>query len=669
MTRMRTGHTDYPDLRPAGGGKRGHNRCMRSLLVVVAVLLAGLISPALARAESPDRAAAYLAFLEGRRLEAAGQLPQAIAAYERAARLEPDSGVALAELAQLHARQDQADEARAAAERALQADPEQADAHWVLGMLALASAGAGRETSTPDQAALHEAISHFSKALPARGYDPNVYVNLGRLYLQTDQADKAIEPLATAYNRDAGALEAGLLLAQAHERAGNRARALEVVGTVLDSEPRFFRARLLQADLLERERRWAEAADAYARAFAENPKATELQVREATALLNAERAADARHVLEAAVAARPADLQARYLLAQAQRELGDLDAAERTGTALRELAPTDSRGPVVLSQVYAARGDHQQVIDVLTPLLEARGDSLAAGAALGLTLRLATAHLSLGQFDAGIRLLEEARGTGRPELVDAYLLQALVAARRFDRALVVGEAVRAARPDDPQPVRLYAQALAGAGRVDEAVSLMEAQVERSGDDVMAVATLANILSTAGRHGAAVDALSAREDRFAGTVDYWFQLGAVHERAGEADSAEEAFRKALALDAQHAPTLNYLGYMYAEQGARLDEAARLVRQALALDPDNGSYLDSLGWVFYKQGNYEEARRYLERAAGLLVTNSVIQDHLGDARLALDDRTGAIEAWERALAGDGDSIDPDVIRSKIERARQR
>lgn len=670
MTRIRTGHTDYPDLTPRRRGKPGHNRGMRSLLVVVATMVAGLVAPAIAYAETPDRAAAYLAFLEGRRLESAGQVPQAIAAYERAARLEPDSGVALAELAQLHARQDQADEARAAAERALQADPDQGDAHWVLGMLAMASAGAQREMETAGQdAALHQAIDHFSKALPARAYDPTVYVNLGRLYLQTDQADKAIEPLTSAYNRDAGALEAGLLLAQAHERAGHRTRALEVVATVLDSEPRFFRARLLQADLLEREQRWAEAATAYAQAFAENPKATELQVRQATVLLNAERAAEARDVLQAAVLARPADLQARYLLAQAQRALGDLDAAEQTGTALRDLAPADSRGPVVLSQVYAARGDHQQVIDVLTPLLEARGDSLAAGAALGLQLRLATAHLSLGQYDAGIELLEGARGSGRDVLVEAYLLQALVAARRFDRAIAVGEAVRAARPDDPQPVRLYAQALAGAGRVDEAVSMMEAQVVTRPDDIHALASLANILSDAGRHDAAVAALVTREAGFADDVDYWFQRGAVLERAQETSRAESAFRKALSLDDQHAPTLNYLGYMFAEEGTRLDEAARLVRQALAVDPDNGAYLDSLGWVFYKQGNYEEARRHLERAAGLLVTNSVIQDHLGDVRLAVNDATGAIEAWERALAGDGDSIDPDAIRRKIERARQR
>jgi predicted negative regulator of RcsB-dependent stress response len=44
-------------------------------------------------------------------------------------------------------------------------------------------------------------------------------------------------------------------------------------------------------------------------------------------------------------------------------------------------------------------------------------------------------------------------------------------------------------------------------------------------------------------------------------------------------------------------------------------------------------------------------------------------LGDALLALNDAPGAIAAWERALAGDGESIDASSIKSKIARARQR
>lgn len=643
---------------------------MLFMFVLVGMLAAAPQAPApVAQPPATTRSESYQAYLEARRLESSGDVPGAIAAYERAARLDPSSGAALAELAQLYARQERADDARAAAQRALAVDAAQADAHWVLGMLDVASVGAQAETGKADRATLLRAIGHFERSLSARSYDLNAYVTLGRLYLQTDQADKALEPLSTAYARDAGALEAGLLLAQAHERVGNRARAIDVIGTVLDTEPRFFRARLVQADLYEKERRWADAAESYGLAAVENPKAIELQVRQASALLNAGRTADARDLLQAVIAARPGDLQSRYLLAQAQRDLGDVAAAEQTGAALLELAPNDSRGPVVLSQVYADRREHGKVIEVLTPLLAARSGTLAPQATLGLILRLASAHLALGQFDETVRLLEEAR-TGRDDvLLDAYYLQALVAARRFDRALEVGEQLRAARPSDPQPARLLAQALQGLGRTDDAVSLLTEQRDARPGDALAVAALANTLSSAARHDQAIAVMVAAEVRFADDVTYWFQRGAVYERAGQADPAEAAFRRALTIDAQHAPTLNYLGYMLAERGDRLDEAVRLVRQALAIDPENGSYLDSLGWAYFKQGNYDEARKHLERAAGLLVTNSVIQDHLGDVLFAVNDQPGAIAAWERALAGDGESVDPETIRRKIERSRQR
>jgi tetratricopeptide (TPR) repeat protein len=640
--------------------------------LIAGALLAGPQASVPADVESPaSRAAAYQAFLEGRRLESAGDTTEAMAALERAARLDPTTGYALAELAQLHARLDQGEAARDAARRALQIEPDQPEAHWVLGMLDMALAGSQSETGTPDREVMLRAIGHFTKALPSRPYDPAIHVTLGRLYLQTGQPADAVEALSRAYDRDAGALEAGLLLAQALDQTGERARAIEIVSEVLDNEPRFFRARLVQADLLERARRWDDAATAYGLAAAENPRAVELQVRQAAALLNAERSADARDLLVSVIAAHPADLQARYLLAQAQREQGDLDGAEATGRALRELAPNDSRGPVVLSQVYADRRQHAKVIEVLTPLVRqpAAERATTSSGALGLTLRLAGAHLALGQYDAAIEVLEAARTERSEVVVDTYLLQTLVAARRFERALVVGEQVRAARPADPMPARLVAQALQGVGRTDEALAILTAQRDSRPDDPMALIALASVLSAASRHEEAVAAIEQGASRFGNDTVYWFQRGAVHERAGEAASAEEAFRRALALDPEHAPTLNYLGYMYAERGERLPEAVRLVQQALAIDPDNGSYLDSLGWAYFKQGRLNEARRYLQRAAELLPDNSVIQDHYGDVLRALGDRRGAIAAWERAISGDGESVDLDQLREKIDRARRR
>ena len=134
-------------------------------------------------------------------------------------------------------------------------------------------------------------------------------------------------------------------------------------------------------------------------------------------------------------------------------------------------------------------------------------------------------------------------------------------------------------------------------------------------------------------------------------------------------AEATFRQILQKDPDNAPALNYIGYMLAERGERLNESVDLLKKALALEPDNGSYLDSLGWAYYKADKLPLALDNLERAAGQLQHNSVIQDHYGDVLFKLSRYDDAIAAWTRALGGDNDTIDRPAIDKKIKTARQK
>ena len=147
----------------------------------------------------------------------------------------------------------------------------------------------------------------------------------------------------------------------------------------------------------------------------------------------------------------------------------------------------------------------------------------------------------------------------------------------------------------------------------------------------------------------------------------FERGALHEQRKDYAAAEAAFRDALAKDPNHAPTLNYLGYMLAERGERLDEAVSLVRRALDLDPGNSSYLDSLGWAYVRQKRYGDAEPLLRKAAAALPSNSVVQDHLGDLLWATGRRHDAVAAWRRALDGDRDDLDVSLVEKKIQRAQ--
>jgi tetratricopeptide (TPR) repeat protein len=119
---------------------------------------------------------------------------------------------------------------------------------------------------------------------------------------------------------------------------------------------------------------------------------------------------------------------------------------------------------------------------------------------------------------------------------------------------------------------------------------------------------------------------------------------------------------------NANALNYLGYLLVLRGTdRVDEAIELVRKALVAEPDNGAYLDSLGWAYYRKGDLGEAEKYLGQAATRLPRNSEVQDHLGDVLAKRGRLPDAVDAWMRALDGDGGDIDRAEVQKKINEAR--
>ena len=157
--------------------------------------------------------------------------------------------------------------------------------------------------------------------------------------------------------------------------------------------------------------------------------------------------------------------------------------------------------------------------------------------------------------------------------------------------------------------------------------------------------------------------------FQDTTGITFELATVLDRQKKFAESEALFRQLLSKEPDNAPALNYLGYMLAERGERLDESVDYIKRALALDPDNGSYLDSIGWAYYKDGKFDMALEHLQRAAQMLTTNSVVQDHYADVLFRLGRYDDAIAAWTKALSGDLDSIDRGDIDKKIRNAKQK
>lgn len=140
----------------------------------------------------------------------------------------------------------------------------------------------------------------------------------------------------------------------------------------------------------------------------------------------------------------------------------------------------------------------------------------------------------------------------------------------------------------------------------------------------------------------------------------FSLGAALESLHDFYQAVAAFEGVLKIKPDHAPSLNYLGYMLAERGIRLDYAQELIEKALKASPDNGAYLDSYGWVLYQKGKYKEALENLMKAYQVIDSDPTILDHIGDVYSALGERDKAEEFWKKALKADPDN---EAIREKL------
>ncbi|HEV3217851.1 MAG TPA: tetratricopeptide repeat protein [Vicinamibacterales bacterium] len=577
---------------------------LKSFAVAAMLLLAaaGVAAAQSSGAQPADDGGAYYQFVLGLHLETAGDAAGAVAAYQRAEKIDPQSAEIPAALAALYARMNRGADAVAAGERAVKADPVNPEANWILGNL-YANMIERPNTSTGDRLAYaQKAIANLERA--NSNAHPAVPVMLGRLYLANRQFDKAISMLAPVVVEQPDQIEAVALLAEAYEATDRDAEAIALLEKSVEDSPELYST---LAQVYESSGRWRDAAKAYQGAVEDRPQSLPLRSQWATALLNSGDAKRAREVLEEGAAANSRNGRALYLLAEAQRRTRDYVAAEATARKLVALDPKNMSAPLELAQVFRDQHEYQKIVGLLEPIV---------------TTRFRTADAT--------EVADESFRSLCFDLAGAY-----EQLKQYDKALGVLTQARQLSPKDP---------------------MVEIRLARS-------------QVAAGKAGNAVQTLQGAAKKFPDEPGVKVELASALERQKKYSDAEAIFRQMIAADPKNADALNSLGYMLADRGERLDESVSFVERALVLDPGNPAYLDSLGWAYYKQGKLDAAEPPLREASEKLPAVSVIQSHFGDLLFKRGDGQEAIDAWQRALDGDGDSITRADLEDKIKAARQK
>lgn len=431
---------------------------------------------------------------------------------------------------------------------------------------------------------------------------------------------------------------------------------------------------------LEDEGKVDEAIAAHQRAIALQPDSAELRAELAGLYLRQNKAVEALNAAEEALSHDPNNREANRTVGTIYAALSDQNRRLRPGDdpetypakAIQALEKArrgstfDINLELMLGRLYAEAGELDQALPLLRHVVDDQ-PGYQEGAVL-----LAAVQDRAGQTDAAIETLE-----GTLAVNPAYFGGQLRLAEIYERNSRWAEAADAfakAQTLNPRATSLTprrAVALINAGRASEAQDVLKSALDstKGTPDAALLYLLAEAQRASGDLTAAEATARTLLTGDPTDVRGLHVLSQIQQSKGNHAEAEATLRSIIKQTPDDANALNSLGYMLAEQGQKLNEAVTLVQQALKLEPGNPSFLDSLGWAYFQQGNIELADSPLTEAADQLQSNSVVQDHLGDLRFRQRRYADASAAWERALAGDGDSIDRAKIEQKIRDARAR
>ena len=254
----------------------------------------------------------------------------------------------------------------------------------------------------------------------------------------------------------------------------------------------------------------------------------------------------------------------------------------------------------------------------------------------------------------------------------AILGRARVAMQRDERQIARGllDQARAAGPLDPCAWERSAELnlrMATPENNAQAIEQLERAIELNPHFAHAYARLSSLLSI--YFGPDQEAELERACRVAlraielnpRSKEAWKSLGAARVRLGDAEGAEQAFRRSLAIEPDYSAALAGLGQLLQDQG-QLDRALGILERSFNLHPLDPNNAYSLGVAYWDLGRLVDAKdmfratlainrvhmRARESLARILLDSGDTQGAIDEARIMLEYRTDRPGA--RLLLGD-------------------
>ena len=630
-----------------------------------------------------DKAAAYYHFTMAHTYEeqmaAYGRsdlVSKAIEEYRLALEADPTSEYLSSGLAELYARTGRIRDAVSEAQDILKRDPQNLEAHRLLGHIYLRSLG-DMQGGNGSDSVLKLAIQQYEEIIKLDPKSVDDHIMLGRLYHADSQMKKAQDEEQLAIKLSPDSEEAVATLAMFYSEEGDAAKAADTLSTIPEAN-RSAKLYLMLGGTYDQQKDYKKSIDAYQHAIALDRDNLDAIRGLAEALMNDGQTAKALQQFQVIADANPEDARTYVRIAEIYRRQGKLDQALQSLKKAQSMVKDSDQISYGIAEIYQAQGRYDDAIQQLQALLKSgenkTGNDEQDNRSIFLE-RLGTVYRDNNQeqqaidtFRQMLSLGDDNAKRGYQELIDTYR-----EAKDWQKATDVAKEATEKLPNDRDLKIVYASQIADMGQSDQAIQQVKSMLKGNADDRDIYVRLAMMYSRLKRWSDAdamldkAEQLSTKpEDR----QEIMFLRASGDERQKKYAEAEELFRKLIKEAPENAAALNYLGYMMADRGENLDEALGMIKKAVDQEPANGAYLDSLGWAYFKLGKYDLAEDSLLKASQhVMGADPTVQEHLGD----LYQKTGRLKLaaahWERSVAEWNKTVAPEVDQEELAKVQKK
>ena len=655
------------------------NRVILSVVSVIAVLAfatTGFGQTARAQASAANRAEAYFHFTKARVLDEQGQWNEAIAEYQKALAVDPNNSLIYSEMADTYYRNRRVREAVDAADKAVQADRNNIEAHKTLSTIYTAMLGNATNQQPLPADTLNRAVREFEEIIRIDATDTQSYMMLGQLYQIRNEPAKAAEIYKKYLGIEPGSEQGIIALAKLQLDAGNEKESVDMLEAFLKERPDSDAAYATLGQAYSNLQRFDEAAAAYKKAVEFNPDDLELKKNYAQALFFSDQLNDAAELYQALLRAEPEDGIALLRLGQIYRRQMKYALARQNFEKAAAMFSDSVEVQFNFALLERDEGRLPEAVARVADILK-RGERPNGRYNEGekqnrriFLTNLALFNTTLGNHGAAIQAFTELKTIASDtDRIDALIVDAYRSAKQPDKALEYCEQALKAAPDSRDLLITHADLIAEKGRIDEGIRNLQKLTRGTDEDLGILSTMTSIYERARKWDQAQDVVNTAIRRFPADVNVYLLQGSLYEQQKKFNEAEKAFRKALEIEKDSPAVLNYLGYILADRGQKLQEALAMLHKAVEKEPTNGAYLDSLGWAYFRMNQLERAEEHLTRALIFAGNNATIHDHMGDLYFKTMRYEQARIEWNKTLAIGDDSEEVERVKKKLDGLKTR